>query len=941
MRFFFSLLQSKAKRACKRKGRRPEVEVLEDRTTPATISGFVYHDVDNDGIYNKANEQPFSSSTIQLKNNLGVVIGTATTNALGYYEFNRDATVNPVPATQVQTITFDKTSTNFSLGKPLNKFDPTLGTLQSITIQHNGTITSEILVENTSTTSATTINGTVAGNLTLAGPGFTSPLTLSQNAGSFAAAKFDGTMDFTGTSGQSFGEKTATGTGVVTLTGAAMQTYIGGGTVTLTEDGAATSTAFGGGNIVVKLISSGQATVTVTYTYVPSDSLKPGDYTIVQITPPPGTTDGKESRNGVVLGNPINTDFIPVTVPTINSVLENNNFGELKPSSLSGFVYEDVNKTGVKDGADKAIAGAFITLTGADDTGTITPRTATTDATGFYQVGNLRPGVYTLAETQPVVAGTTTKYDDGPDNIGSPGGVSGNDVFTNIDLKSGIAGANNNFGERMPAASLSGFVYLDANDNGIKDTAGPGPAEQGLGGVTVTLAGTDDVGPLSITVFTTGTGRYEFPNLRPGTYSITETQPAGYVDGKDTIGSPGGATDNDRFFNIALAAGFQGANNNFGEREPDNSDLAIIKSANPSSVLVGSNFAYFLQVTNNGKSVAKDVVVTDALPAGVTFVAASGAGWTITNAGSVVTATTPSLAVGATSTITMTVRAPLTTGTLTNPAEVTSKTPDNNPSNNRSTVTTTVFNDPGTIFPKSIPPLVTMLSHNPIIGKDQLIGTDTPNPQIAGQFTFIDGAYRTLLGRPPDGGTLFFEFQQLQAGASREQLVAKLWNSDEHRGRQADALYQAFYSRNPNPAERANLVAMLKGGTSELDVAVNFLSSNEYQQTHPGAGALIAGAYQDILGRLPDAVTQLGQIQALNNQPLNIWAQNLVRSTEALNEVVDEGYRQILRRPANAGELQFWSAQLQAGIVTPSVFMQKLLASEEFFQLAIAVAIRV
>ena len=37
-----------------------------------------------------------------------------------------------------------------------------------------------------------------------------------------------------------------------------------------------------------------------------------------------------------------------------------------------------------------------------------------------------------------------------------------------------------------------------------------------------------------------------------GTYTITETQPAGYTDGKDTIGTPGGTVGNDAFSNIVL-----------------------------------------------------------------------------------------------------------------------------------------------------------------------------------------------------------------------------------------------------------------------------------------------------------------------------------------------------------------------------------------------------
>ena len=37
------------------------------------------------------------------------------------------------------------------------------------------------------------------------------------------------------------------------------------------------------------------------------------------------------------------------------------------------------------------------------------------------------------------------------------------------------------------------------------------------------------------------------------------------MDGKDTIGTPGGTTANDVFSNIVLPTDFDGVNNNFGE----------------------------------------------------------------------------------------------------------------------------------------------------------------------------------------------------------------------------------------------------------------------------------------------------------------------------------------------------------------------------------------
>ena len=110
-------------------------------------------------------------------------------------------------------------------------------------------------------------------------------------------------------------------------------------------------------------------------------------------------------------------------------------------------------------------------------------------------------------------------------------------------------------------SSLSGFVYNDKNDNGILD-----PGEAGLVGVTITLNGVNDIGQnVVLTAVTDSNGYYQFTSLRPGTYALLETQPTDYADGIDSVGSQGGSQENDRFFDIVLAEGIDGVNNNFGE----------------------------------------------------------------------------------------------------------------------------------------------------------------------------------------------------------------------------------------------------------------------------------------------------------------------------------------------------------------------------------------
>ena len=115
-------------------------------------------------------------------------------------------------------------------------------------------------------------------------------------------------------------------------------------------------------------------------------------------------------------------------------------------------------------------------------------------------------------------------------------------------------------------------------------------------------------------------------------------------------------------------------------------DIGVSK-AGPANVFAGTNFNYTITVTNAGPSSASGVVVTDSLPIGVTFISASGSG--TTNAG-IVSWSLGTLAVNATTNLTLIVTAPAS-GALTNTATVNSPTGDPNPTNNTSPpVTTTV-----------------------------------------------------------------------------------------------------------------------------------------------------------------------------------------------------------------------------------------------------------
>jgi uncharacterized repeat protein (TIGR01451 family) len=105
----------------------------------------------------------------------------------------------------------------------------------------------------------------------------------------------------------------------------------------------------------------------------------------------------------------------------------------------------------------------------------------------------------------------------------------------------------------------------------------------------------------------------------------------------------------------------------------------IVLLAGPPSALQGSNFVYTITVTNAGPSVSSNVVVSDSLPLGLTFVSASNGGKNTNNL--ITWPTIKSLAAGGVTNYSLTVNASQL-GAFTNIASAVAVTYDPNPTNN-------------------------------------------------------------------------------------------------------------------------------------------------------------------------------------------------------------------------------------------------------------------
>src|SRR5262245_12472444 len=133
-----------------------------------------------------------------------------------------------------------------------------------------------------------------------------------------------------------------------------------------------------------------------------------------------------------------------------------------------------------------------------------------------------------------------------------------------------------------PISSISGFVYFDADNDGVREPLGNEDLvkEVGLNGVLMHLTGFDSLN-IPVDIFATtafnmsfGDGYYEFTGLAAGTYTVTKTaDPTDFISGINTPGIPANGSPhepdvndpNDYISGISLGNGSVLIEYNFGE----------------------------------------------------------------------------------------------------------------------------------------------------------------------------------------------------------------------------------------------------------------------------------------------------------------------------------------------------------------------------------------
>ncbi len=238
--------------------------------------------------------------------------------------------------------------------------------------------------------------------------------------------------------------------------------------------------------------------------------------------------DGSTNTNGYSLDvspqdattDDFDSDIDPATNQTASFIVDPLNgdnldvdagFFQLSIFSIGNFVWQDNNGNGIQDAGEPGLIGVDVFLADAVTDALI--GSATTDASGAYQIDNVPPGnYYIFFDNSNYSTYNFSPQDATTDDLDSDtdaGGQTADFSITNsnnFDFDAGLI-------PNVVTNTIGDFVFEDLNGDGIQDVGEPG-----IEGVTVSLFDDNDV--LIATTTTDGMGAYVFTGVAAGDYYI-------------------------------------------------------------------------------------------------------------------------------------------------------------------------------------------------------------------------------------------------------------------------------------------------------------------------------------------------------------------------------------------------------------------------------------
>ena len=190
-------------------------------------------------------------------------------------------------------------------------------------------------------------------------------------------------------------------------------------------------------------------------------------------------------------------------------------FGNFQLGQISGTKFLDTNGDGVRQADEPGLAGITIFIdanaNGVLDTG---EQSTTTDVNGNYLFTGIVAGTYSVREVVP--SGWTMTTINPAAVVMTSGASLLGGVFGNVQIPAGP----------IPGGQINGTKFQDTNGDGARQADEPG-----LAGITIFIDananGVFDTGEQN--TITDANGDYLFKDVAPGTYSVREVVPAGWM----------------------------------------------------------------------------------------------------------------------------------------------------------------------------------------------------------------------------------------------------------------------------------------------------------------------------------------------------------------------------------------------------------------------------
>jgi protocatechuate 3,4-dioxygenase beta subunit len=635
----------------------------------------------------------------------------------------------------------------------------------------------------------------------------------------------------------------------------------------------------------------------------------------------------------------------PADIPAISGTNDGNiNFGDFQTANIVGFVFHDTNGNGVLDAGEGILSGWTVQLVNISTGGVVA--SMQTDSSGSYAFSSVAAGNYVLQEVTPA----------GWVQTAAP------PTITIVDSTTKINGLE--FGN-FHGATITGLAFVDDDGSGVLKNIDIGePA------VAIDLFNAS-TGAFVATTTTSFNGTYSFTGVGPGTYSLQEMVPGGWIQ---TTSNPANVstTDNGTFtgenfgnFQLISISGIafvdaSGTGTASGGPGLPGFTIELIKGGVTQTQVTGPGGAYQFSGIGPGQYTIREippagwqqtthnpviVAFSGNNLAGVNFgnfhtFNVSGRVFNDLNATGIETSSDPVLAG-------ITVQLYLDrvgNGRLNTAVDPLVASLVSGPDGSYS------FDNigPGIYIVHEARPAGVLVTVPPFANGDYVVSGAGGVVQTGLDFGnlfdpnrgFVYQAYLDLLHRHVDATGMAFWVSELQAGLPRQQVVHDIQQSFEYRALEINTLYQNLLGRPADGAGLGAAVTLLTNlsnipGTGDplLQIEANILGSGEYFVTRGGGtiNGFLAALYHDALGRGVDpAGAALFARQLAGGTSRLIVAKEILFSTEAEDILVNNLYERYLHRQADAAGIAGFVGALQHGARVDDMIAM-LMGSAEYF----------